>query len=291
MKTKNNVLLALFCVLMISSSTFAQLPAELLNWQIGARLGTYIYMGDVSPGAGFAAEGYLERKFAEKVSLQGSMVFGMTNGGKNTTYTIKPSAVGATGTKNGSLAFKSTIFELLLSGKYYFAKETISPFVSLGGGMLFYGTTIDADGNGEFEAAKGWNQISTTSTEGSSLYDSGVPIGTWEVAPGAGFNYSLNDMFDVNLSFTYKFTGTSHIDGVDVSSGNTGKGGNAGYGDEYYKQSGAGLMKQAFTPQEFEQMSKARSEKSTGSDKFILFNVGVNYKFTNPPAPDEKKVE
>ncbi|OFY69430.1 MAG: hypothetical protein A3G23_00735 [Bacteroidetes bacterium RIFCSPLOWO2_12_FULL_37_12] len=289
MKTKINVLLALFCVLMISGSAYAQFPTELTNWQIGARLGTYVYMGDVSPGAGFAAEGYLERKFADKVSLQGTMLFGWVNGGGSNKYKIKdikPVWAVDPGAKMGSLAFKSSIFELLLHGKYYFAKETISPFVSLGGGMLFYTTTIDANGDDSYESAKGWNQVSTSDTEGSSLYNDGIPIGTWEVTPGAGFNYSFNDMFDLNMSFTFKFTGTSHIDGVDVSSGNNGRGGAA-----YYTQSGALLMQGKYTAEEFAAMSKKRSDTSTGSDKFILFNVGVNYKFFNPPAAGDEKKE
>lgn len=281
MKTLKNVMTAFACILFLSSATYAQYPSELTNWSASARLGLYFSHTDVTTGLGMAAEGSLERKFGDRIAIQGSMLFGSLSGGSGDkqSLTILPS--GNFKATEFNYAFQTRVFEMILSGKYYIQRETISPFAQLGGGMIFYDTEVDLDGDGSFDHQTGWNLVSTDKNKESSVFKNGVPIGTWIVPVGIGCNYSVNEWFDISATYTFRFTGTDNIDAVSPSSGGVTNAGGVQTPGNILNYIQANPT--TYTPQQFQEVSAFRQERAgTGSDMLSLFTIGLTYNFANP---------
>lgn len=208
-------------VLMILSSVETKAQLSTAKYEVGANIGTYVYMGDlapnrfgsfrtIQPGVSLYGTRYLTKSWGVRANISFSRLKGDDAKYPNPDYR-----------QQRNFNFNSNLFEVsavavwkpLADNYSKSGKGSISPYLFAGAGVGFVNIKRDWSNLNAAYFAEDTDFLTGLATDQAHRTPRIMPV----IPIGAGVQYGLSDKWFLHLETTYRYTFTDYLDGFSRS--------------------------------------------------------------------------
>ncbi|OKS85253.1 type IX secretion system protein PorG [Mucilaginibacter polytrichastri] len=248
----------IFTLLLLSIIT---LVARAQTWEAGGIIGGAGYMGDLNSRnpvqvSGGAIGVFARKNYSPYFSVRGSYTFGWISADdKNSPNEVD---------RNRNLSFLTTLHEVSARAEFNFLEyrpgvfnNSLTPYVFLGLGGVYYSPTAKADDGQRYDLRSG-------RTEGETKPYSKIAL---SIPYGVGLKYNFLGKLSLTADATYHYTNTDYLD--DVS-------GNYADPSKFTNATAAGLADRRLVKNPLNPVGTQRGDLRP-HDSYMFFSISISY--------------